>query len=174
MNIRTSNNKDLDAIRQVHENAFGEPKGEVISQLACDILADDTAMPLISLVAEENNKIIGHVIFSSAAIEGNEALSVFILAPLAVLKSHQRKGIGSALIKHGLAELKHQGADIVMVLGHPNYYTRSGFSPDHSIEPLYKLTYPEAWMVFAFNHDILKQTKGRIQCATSLSAPEHW
>ena len=95
MNIRESKSKDLNSIHLVHEDAFGEPEGKVVAQLACDILVDETAKPLLSLVAEDIDKIVGNIIFSSVKIVGNAELSAYILAPLALLKKHQQKSLGT-------------------------------------------------------------------------------
>ena len=64
MKIRESLENDKESIRKVHQNAFGQSEGETVSQLAIDLLDDKTALPILSLVAEQDNKIIGNVIFS--------------------------------------------------------------------------------------------------------------
>jgi predicted N-acetyltransferase YhbS len=174
MNIRESNKNDLNSIRLVHENAFGEPEGKVVAQLACDIMNDETAKPLLSLVVENNDAIIGHIIFSSVNIESSDELSAYILAPLAVSKKCQKTGLGTKLINHGLATLKAREADIVLVLGDPNYYKRAGFKADHSVEAPYKLEYPEGWMALELKSGMLAKAKGVAQCAFSLNFPEHW
>lgn len=174
MNIRESNSEDINAIRSLHEEAFGEPEGKVVAQLACDILIDETAMPLLSLVAEENNKIAGHVIFSSVTIEGDKELSVYILAPLAVSKDYQKMGLGTKLINYGLNTLKQRSADIILVLGDPEYYRRTGFQSGHNIEAPYNLEYPEAWMALELKPGKLTHAKGVARCASSLASPEYW
>ena len=73
MQIRESTRQDISVIREVHENAFGQPEGPIISQLACEILVDKTALPVLSLVAEENNQIVGNILFSAVNIEGCDA-----------------------------------------------------------------------------------------------------
>ncbi len=174
MSIRESKSEDLNSIRLVHEDAFGESEGEVVAQLVCDILADESAKPLLSLVVEDGDKIVGSIIFSSLKIEGNEELSAYILAPLAVSKNCQRQGWGTKLIHHGLETLKKRGVDLVLVLGDPNYYTRTGFKAGHSIEPPYKLEYPEAWLALELMPGMLAKAKGAAHCASSLDSPELW
>ena len=78
MQIRESVENDKDAIRIVHQNAFGEPVGEAVSQLAIDLLEDKTAQQTLSLVAEQNNEIIGSIIFSPVNIEGFKGVSAYI------------------------------------------------------------------------------------------------
>jgi len=174
MSIRESNSEDLSFIRLVHEDAFGEPEGKVVAQLACDILADESAKPLLSVVAEDGGKIVGSIIFSSVKIGCNEESLAYILAPLAVSKNYQQQGWGTKLINHGLEVLKRSSVDVVLVLGDPKYYTRTGFNADHSIEPPYKLEYPEAWMALELKPGILAKVKGFARCASSLSSPEYW
>ena len=159
----------------VHQNAFGQPEGEIVSRLAIDLLDDKTALPILSLVAEQDNEIIGNVIFSSANIEGVEGVSIYILAPLAVTRCAQRSGIGTLLINKGLETLKERGAEIVLVYGDPNYYTRTGFKAGHNLKPPHKLKYPEeAWMAQELEENILAKTQGLVRCALSLNSAEYW
>lgn len=174
MPTRESSTEDLAAIRGVHEAAFGDPEGPLIAQLAAELLNDETARPLLSLVAEDNGRIVGHVIFSSVKLEDSPHLKVYILAPLAVVKAYQQQGIGTQLIRHGLAMLRQRGADIVLVYGDPNYYRRTGFDTGHAIEAPYPLKYPDAWMALELKAGALAEAKGVACCAVSLSSPEYW
>jgi predicted N-acetyltransferase YhbS len=175
MKIRESVENDKKSIRKVHENAFDQSEGETVSQLAIDLLEDKTALPILSLVAERDNEIIGNAVFSSVNIEGVEGVSAYILAPLAVTRFAQRSGIGAQLINKGLETLKERGAEIVIVYGDPNYYMRTGFKADHNLKPPHKLKYPEeAWMAQELVAGILTKTQGMVQCASSLNSPEHW
>ncbi len=80
----------------------------------------------LSLVAEEDDKIIGHVIYTKAMIGNETALA---LAPLSVLPTAQKKGVGTALMKKGHEVAKSLGYDIIVVLGSEKYYPRVGFKP---------------------------------------------
>lgn len=85
---------------------------------------------LLELVASDGINILGHLIFSRARItDGDTALQIAILAPLAVREDMQKTGIGTALVEEGLRRLKADGLDIVVVVGDPAYYARFGFSP---------------------------------------------
>lgn len=178
MKIRESKDSDKQAILSVHKNAFSTSEGEeaatTVSQLAIDLLEDETALPVLSLVAEKTSEIIGNVIFSNVTTNGCAPGTIYILCPLAVASSQQNSGVGSALIKQGLNILKNRGAQAVLVLGDPNYYCRSGFSPDHHIDPPYKLPYPEAWLGHELVYGALKTTSGAAQCANCLHVPELW
>jgi len=174
MQIRESVENDKDAIRIVHLVAFGESEGETVSQLAIELLEDKNAQPTLSLVAEQNNEIIGNIIFSPVNIEGIKGISAYILAPLAVKIDNQRKGIGTKLINQGIETLRNRGADIVLVYGDPNYYTRTGFKAGHNLEAPYKLEYPEAWMAQELVEGVLTKTQGMVRCALPLNSPELW
>jgi predicted N-acetyltransferase YhbS len=173
--IRESVENDKKSIRKVHLNSFDQSEGETVSQLAIDLLEDKTALPILSLVAEQDGVIIGNVIFSSINIEGAKGVSAYILAPLAVTRFAQGKGTGTRLINKGLETLKERGAEIVLVYGDPDYYKRTGFKAGHNLKPPHKLKYPEgAWMAQELVENILIKTQGTVRCALSLNSPEYW
>jgi putative acetyltransferase len=113
-------------IRAVNEAAFG---GSEEADLVDKLRGDEHA--LLSLVAELDGGIVGHILFSRMSI-GTSAgpVSAVALAPLAVHPDHQHKRIGSLLVQHGLELLRGRGEKIVIVVGHPDYYPRFGFSTD--------------------------------------------
>lgn len=95
-----------------------------------DNLRTDSVV-LLSLVAEVHRKIVGHILFSRMSIETAEgSIPAVALAPMAVLPDHQRQRIGERLIQEGLNVLREQCERVVIVLGHPNYYPRFGFSAE--------------------------------------------
>jgi putative acetyltransferase len=96
------------------------------------------------------------------------------LAPLAVTKDKQGIGIGTKLINQGLESLRKRDAEIVLVYGDPNYYTRTGFKAGHNLKAPYKLEYPEAWMALGLVEGVLTKAQGMVRCATSLSSPKYW
>ena len=114
---------DEAAIREVHLRAFPTPvEADLVEQLRRD---GDVA---ISLVAGEDGQIVGHVLFSRMSVEADgDLIRCLGLAPVAVSPERQRTGIGTALIEAGLAAARADGADIVFVLGEPEYYGRFGF-----------------------------------------------
>jgi len=126
VHIRTEDSGNLgerSTIRAVNEAAFG---GSGEADLV-DELRDEHA--LLSLVAELDGAIVGHILFSRMSVRASAALvSAVALAPLAVHPDHQHKGIGGRLVRHGLELLRARGEKIVIVVGHPGYYPRFGFS----------------------------------------------
>ena len=130
MDIRKTTEADEPAIHLVHETAFGPQEGPTVADLTIALLHDPTAEPLFSLLACDNERPIGHVLFTSVRITGSEAPPcAHILAPLAVLPDRQRRGTGTQLVNQGLTLLRESGCELVFVLGHPEYYPRFGFRP---------------------------------------------
>ncbi len=125
MIIRPEEPRDRAAIRQVVEAAFGQPQEAHL----VDLLRDHGKVTF-SLVAEKDERVVGHILFSPVTIESNdESLMAIGLAPLAVLPELQNEGIGSQLMHAGLEACRAAGHECVVVLGHPRYYPRFGFVP---------------------------------------------
>ena len=103
-------------------SAFGQRQGQEIVELVNDLLEDETAKPLLSLVAEKDGKLVGHILFTTARLQPEkQEPTIRILAPLAVSKDVQGEGIGGVLIREGLKQLAESDVDLVFVLGHPRY-----------------------------------------------------
>ena len=122
--IRPETPADHDAIRQVNSLAFGQDaEARLVDALR------DGGYVRASLVAVKDQQVVGHVLFSELPIvtEAGTVLAL-ALAPMAVLPELQNRGIGSALVRRGLEVCKEQGLQIVVVLGHPHFYQRFGFS----------------------------------------------
>ena len=174
MRICNFSENNIQALYDLYEDAFGKKDGSIIGKLVDQLLYDLDARPIVSLVEEEAGEILGHVLFTSANIVGYDNLSVSVMAPLAVFKSHQGKGIGTRLINRGLEILKEEGTALVMVLGNPNYYSRLGFKSGHAIRAPYELDYPDAWMAKTLMPLPLSEIRGKIVCAKSLLKLEGW
>lgn len=128
MLIREERPADHEAVGTVQRRAFGGPHGEVVAKLV-DALRDyDPAV--LSLVAEVDGEVAGHVMFTRCRLDAPPRLvDVQCLSPLAVAPEHQRTGIGSALVGHGLTELDRRAVPLVFLEGDPAYYRRFGFQP---------------------------------------------
>lgn len=123
--IRPEENRDITPIRRVEEIAFGQT-GEA---RLVDALRSSKAL-LISLVAEVAGEVVGHIAFSEVTIESESARTPALgMGPMAVLPAHQGNGVGSKLVEAGLKICKKMRYPLVVVLGHPEFYTRFGFSP---------------------------------------------
>lgn len=166
---------DLDFILSVESAAFGAEEGQIIG-LVRDLLSDTTAKPLLSLFAFENGVPVGHILFTKVRVMPENNVSAMILAPMAVIPSAQKKGVGGKLIEAGFEMLSDRGVELVFVLGYPGFYSRSGFEPAGRLG--YTAPYPippeneDAWMVKKLGD--IKETPGSIECAKTLNKPEYW
>jgi len=174
--IREASEQDMPAILAVLRDAFGRDEE---AKLVSALVNDPSARPYLSLVALAGDRAIGHILFTRAALlDTPRAVSVCLLAPLAVVPHAQRRGIGSRLIGEGLARLREAGTDLVFVLGYPHYYTRYGFAPAGPLGFAAPYPIPEkdadAWMVLALKENVIGTLQGRVACANALDRPEYW
>lgn len=164
MEIRQEQQGDHPSIANVTERAFAgaeysdQTEHEIIERLrATNALA-------ISLVAVENDALVGHIAFSPVTIDGVHR-GWFGLGPVSVEPHHQVRGIGSALIRTGLEQLRSRGAAGCVVLGRPAYYRRFGFERDGNLR--YEGAPPEYFMRVSFTAD--KPPSGRVDYAAAFA-----
>ncbi len=126
MVIRPEMQEDIAAIRGVHLAAFaGHPHSHQTEHLIVEALRNANALT-ISLVAETDGKVVGHVAFSPAWIDGRDC-GWYLLGPVGVLPPFQRQGIGQGLIRAGLQALRLRRAQGCALVGAAAYYARFGF-----------------------------------------------
>ena len=176
MKIRVATDSDFNDVFSVEKDAFGYDKE---ANLVKDLLSDASAKPLYSFLAFNNDRAVGHILFTSACIEGSQdGTSISLLAPLAIIPDFQKQGVGGMLIDYGLQHLKNSGVDLVFVLGHPGYYPRYGFKPAgvQGFEAPYPIPeeHANAWMVQELRPSVIGSVSGKIKCADMLNKPEHW
>jgi putative acetyltransferase len=157
MNIRFEQPGDIEKIRELNLQAF---ETDAEANLV-DVLRN-TAVELISMVAEENGEVIGHILFSPVALAGG--LRIMGLAPMAVLPDWQNRGVGTKLVNAGLQACEEAGYEAVVVLGHADYYPRFGFVPsvNYGIKSEYDVP-PEVFMVKELQQGALKGRTGTVK-----------
>jgi putative acetyltransferase len=130
---------DEAAADAIHAAAFGRrAEADLVRALR------RTEPSYLGLVATAGGRTVGHVAFSAVAIDADEPRAdAFGLAPLAVAPDAQRRGVGSALVRAGLAACAARGGALVFVLGHPDYYPRFGFRPAFELGFHYARPAPE-------------------------------
>lgn len=134
--IRTAEQSDLDDILALYTEAF---PGEDLRGLVAALSAEPTVTSLVAL----RDGIAGHVMFSCCGAEDAGVL----VGPVAVRPDVQKGGIGSTLIRAGLAESQSKGVQQAFVLGDPAYYARFGFAPETRVQTPYPIPaeWREAW-----------------------------
>lgn len=147
MMIRQEQEQDHDAVKQVTDGAFALMEHSNQTEPAIISALRDAGALTISLVATDGDEIIGHVAFSPVTIDGEDH-GWFGLGPVSVRPDLQGRGIGGALIRQGLHELRAQGAAGCVVLGDPGYYRRFGFENDPDLR--YPGAPPEYFMRLTF------------------------
>ncbi|NUR62520.1 MAG: N-acetyltransferase [Catenulispora sp.] len=159
MNLREELPSDRQAVRTVHVQAFGD-HGNVVADLV-DSLRDTLASESgLSLVAEQDSRVVGHAMFTRSLLDApRQLVDVQVLSPLGVLPEFHKRGIGSALVRQGLAMLAERAVPLVFLEGNPAYYSRFGFEsggdlgfrkpslriPDSAFQ-VFRLPQYEQWM----------------------------
>jgi putative acetyltransferase len=124
MVVRAEEERDRAGVHAVNTAAFARAaEARLVDALR------QHARPVVSLVAEHDAAIVGHIMFSPVHLPAFPDRTIMGLAPMAVAPQHQRTGIGSALVRAGLEQCRRRGVEAVVVLGHPEYYPRFGFAP---------------------------------------------
>jgi putative acetyltransferase len=159
MLIRPEIEDDRDAVYAVNASAFDTPsEADLVDTLR------EQAKPVISLVAEVDGKVVGHIMFSPVTLSTDPGLKVMGLAPMAVAPKYQRQGIGSALVRAGLEQCGPRGFVAVVVLGHPEYYPRFGFTPSSRFDIDSEYDVPEeVFMAMELQPGALRGKTGRVK-----------
>lgn len=166
MTIRQEIIKDYTAVYNLHVEAFS---GVAEANLVEKLRMDESFIPELSLVAELKHQVIGHVLFTKAHIvnASMEKTDCLALAPLAVNKGNQGKGIGSKLVTFGLNVCESLGWPAVIVLGHKTYYSRFGFMPasNWNIHAPFKLTDSDNFMAIELVKGGLRNERSTMEYA---------
>jgi putative acetyltransferase len=129
VDVRAEAMSDWPGVRAVHLAAFGD-HGEVVANLVDDLRDAVGRGEGLSLVAEEQDQILGHVMFTPSLLDAPKRLvSVQVLSPVGVMPARQKQGVGTMLIRRGLELLAERNVPLVFLEGAPAYYSRLGFQP---------------------------------------------
>ena len=160
MLIRPEETGDIDRVWKINAQAFEtEAEAKLVDELR------ESCKPYISLVAEVDAELVGHILFTPVELAGEgSGLKLVGLGPMAIMPAFQNKGIGSQLVRQGLEECLRQGCDGVVVLGHPGYYPRFGFVPSvrYGIKSEYEVP-DEVFMIIELKKNSLKGRSGIIK-----------
>jgi putative acetyltransferase len=139
---RPEQSGDEAAIRRVNEIAF-ERADE--ADLVDALRGSEAWLSEFSIVAEDDSGIVGHALFSLVELDGG--VELLSLGPMAVVLDRRRSGVGTALVRDGLERARQTSYPLVVVVGHPDYYSRFGFEPARrfGVDTPYDVP-DEAWM----------------------------
>jgi len=159
--IRKEEEKDYKQVYEVNKLAFQQENESILIE---KIRKGENFIPDLSLVAEIDNKIVGHILFSKIKIVGDSIFESIALAPMAVIPAFQKQGVGSKLIKKGMAKAKELGFDSIIVLGHKDYYPKFGFerASKWNIKCPFKVP-EEAFMAIALTKKALEDKAGTVK-----------
>lgn len=159
--VRAATADDLDAIVDIHRAAFGrDAEADLVRRL---VAAGRAAISLVAV--DDEDTVLGHVLFSPVTIEEGDDGKSLGLAPVAVHPDHQRQGLGHDLIEEGIGACFVQDARAVFVLGSPAYYTQFGFTKAsvHDLHDAYEGG--NAFQVLPLTIDGLSGYRGRVNYA---------
>jgi len=160
LTIRPEIPEDQASIHYVNKEAFGQnQEADLVDKLR------KRGVLIISLVAVQDTTTVGHIAFSPVEIASEKSsFEALALAPMAVLPPHQNKGIGSQLVTAGLQECLRLGHEIIVVVGHPNYYPRFGFvsANPKGVESEFEVP-DEAWMIKELKQGALAGRRGKVR-----------
>lgn len=167
-------NEIIKLYTDVFSHSEGQSEGHVIGELVNNLLK--SAPNLIGFLAKENDVLLGCVLFSPVSFKEKSDFNAYILSPMAVATSHQKMGIGSQLINHGINHLKCLDVDFVITYGDPNYYGRLGFKPldEQQLKAPFPLSFAHGWQAYPLGDAKLTQLKGQIECVPPLNKAQYW
>jgi len=178
MNFSVYTSAKVQNIKRVFTDTFseseGQPEGEIIGELAYNMLVQTDEKELYCFIAEEDKQIIGAIIFTKMTL-GNNA-NAFILSPIAVNTMQQGKGIGQSLINYGINMLKKDGVELLFTYGDPNYYSKVGYQQisEEQIKAPQKLSLPHGWLCQSLTSNVIPIVKGDTSCVEALNKAEYW
>jgi putative acetyltransferase len=133
LSIRPERPGDADAIRRVHDAAFG---GLIEGRIVDELRGTEWWLPWGSLVAiGASDRIVGHLLMSRATVEGaaDQRWPILVIGPVGVGPEDQGRGFGDALMRAAMAQAERRGEALICLVGHADYYPRFGFEPARGI-----------------------------------------
>ncbi len=179
MDISDSHQDRTEDIVRLFKDTFtaseGAGEGELIAGLVTRMFASVPPDDIRVFSALENGALVGTIVFTRLSYSEDNR-TVFLLSPVAVAPEAQGKGVGQALIKQGLTDLRAAGVDVVLTYGDINFYAKAGFaqiSEEIARAPL-PLDYPHGWLGQALIAGPLEPLRGASRCVEALNDPALW
>lgn len=178
MNYKFLDKHSHQEVTKLFKSAFtaseGKAEGEQIGKLVSQLCSSTDNTDIICIGAYENELLVGTIFFTRLRFE--EPVLVYMLAPVAVSPEHQGKGVGQALIRHGLNELKKRSVAIAITYGDPAFYTRVGFRPlsEKRIKAPLRLSMPEGWLGQSLTEESIPMISDRPTCVKEFNDSAYW
>jgi predicted N-acetyltransferase YhbS len=159
---------------RVFANSEGDAEGQLIGELVLELLRNTDAADMFGFVATEHEQLIGGIFFTRLCFD--QPCEAFILSPVAVHPDHQGKGLGQALIRFGLEQLRQQSVKLAFTYGDPAFYCKVGFQAisEALIKAPQPLSQPIGWLCQALDGGAIPSMAGQSRCVSALDKPEYW
>lgn len=159
---------------KVFSDSEGEVEGGIVSDIVAKMVEDQNDHDVFGFVAKNEETIIGSIFFSRLTFKSS--IEAFILSPVAVDSNYQGKGVGTALIKHGLKYLKERDVQLVFTYGDPAYYSKVGFETigEDIIQGPHPLSQPIGWLCQSMTHEEIPSITDKPRCVAALDDPKYW
>jgi putative acetyltransferase len=165
VSVRPEQSRDAAEVAETNEQAFNAPlEARLVEALR-------GSPDSISLVATQDDRVVGHILFTPVTIDPPVDARIAGLGPMSVRPEYQRQGIGGRLVRAGLEECGRRGYAAVVLVGHPEYYPRFGFGPAHrhGLECEFPVP-PEAFMVLELEAGALRGLTGVVRYRPEFAA----
>ena len=178
MNLSIYEKSNAEEIKKLFSTVFsdseGQSEGLVIENFVYDLMTSTNTKDLYGFIATDHGKIIGSIFFSKITFDCG--VSAFILSPVAIHTSQQKKGIGQKLINFGINYLKENKVELILTYGDPEFYSKVGFNliTEKTIKAPLKLSYPEGWLGQSLVSSEIRPIPGNSYCVKALNKPELW
>lgn len=178
MNFSILDKSEQDEVTSLFSNVFssseGEEEGHLIGQLASALAGRIDNQAIMCFGAFEDKTLVGAIFFTH--LQFDEPIQAYMLAPVAVSTSHQNRGIGQALIRFGLNDLKNRAVTLAVTYGDPAFYSKVGFealSLDMIQAPC-QPSMPEGWLGQSLSSEPIPTLTSRPTCVHEFNNPVYW
>lgn len=160
---------------QVFSDSEGAAEGQLIADLVQQLITTTAPSDLQGFVTRQQDELIAGIFFTPLRFDSSERTAM-LLSPVAVRTEFQGQGIGQALIKHGIEQLRQQQVELLMTYGDPNFYSKVGFAAvaESTIPAPLTLSYPHGWLGQPLHTDKIEPIAGKSHCASALNQQRYW
>lgn len=167
---------DDESLKEIFFHSFPKEEAPQTLNIISQIVRETSQPSPVCLGFEEQGHLVGAIANSPVYFDADPQVSAYILAPLAVHNSHQKKGIATQLIEASKARLGEKGVDVLLVYGDPSYYGRYGFDLDLAkrFVPPYPLQFEFGWQAVKLSSRDIANARYEFRCVDALSDAALW